>query len=75
MEASIDEKKNKPYLKPTKVDFEPKNKTKGKSGTVKRFHIKRTVQEEQKWVSSYSYYLDCLYLFFIKFYFRLTFDF
>jgi len=48
-EASIDEKKNKPYLKPTKVDFEPKNKTKGKSGTVKRFHIKRTVQEEQKW--------------------------
>lgn len=49
LEASIDEKKNKPYLKPTKVDFEPKNKTKGKSGTVKRFHIKRTVQEEQKW--------------------------
>jgi len=23
--------------------------SKGRSGTIKRFHIKRTVQEEQKW--------------------------
>merc|ERR1712016_403223 len=51
LQASQDEMKNKRHLKPTKIEFEPKNKTKGKSGTVKRFHIKRTVQEEQKWVS------------------------
>ena len=52
LQDSIDQKNAKPYLKPTKIEFEPKNKTKGRSGTVKRFHIKRTVQEEQKWVRS-----------------------
>ena len=51
LQESVDEKNAKKYLKPTKIDFEPKNKMKGRSGTVKRFHIKRTVQEEQKWVS------------------------
>lgn len=51
LQAAQDELKNKKHLKPTKIEFEPKNKTKGKSGTVKRFHIKRTVQEEAKWVS------------------------
>ena len=50
LQNSLDEKKNKAHLKPTKIEFEPKNKTKGKSGTIKRFHIKRTVQEEAKWV-------------------------
>ena len=50
LHESIEEKKAKKYLKPTKIEFEPKNKMKGKSGTVKRFHIKRTVEEEQKWV-------------------------
>merc|ERR1712156_1376728 len=49
LQQTLEERKAKKYLKPAKIDFEPKNKTKGRSGTVKRFHIKRTVQEEQKW--------------------------
>ena len=52
LQQTLEERKAKKYLKPAKIDFEPKNKTKGRSGTVKRFHIKRTVQEEQKWVCS-----------------------
>jgi len=49
LHQTLEERKAKKYLKPAKLEFEPKNKTKGRSGTVKRFHIKRTVQEEQKW--------------------------
>jgi len=49
LHQTLEERKAKKYLKPTKIEFEPKNKMKGRSGTVKRFHIKRTVQEEQKW--------------------------
>ena len=50
LHQTLEERKAKKYLKPAKIEFEPKNKMKGRSGTVKRFHIKRTVQEEQKWV-------------------------
>ena len=38
-------------LKPAQIDFEPRTKSKGKSGTAKRFHIKRTVKEEERRVS------------------------
>ena len=55
LQQSIDEKNAKPYLKPSKIEFEPKNKSRGRSGTVKRFHIKRTVQEEQKWVRTKNF--------------------
>ena len=51
LQQTIDERNAKMYLKPTKIEFEPKNKSRGRTGTVKRFHIKRTVQEEHKWVS------------------------
>lgn len=50
LKDSIDEKNAKLYLKPEKIDFDPRNKTKGRSSTVKKFHIKRTVQEEARWV-------------------------
>ena len=51
LHETLEERKAKKYLKPATIEFEPKHKLKGKSGTVKRFHIKRTVQEERKWVS------------------------
>ena len=34
-------------LKPSQIDFEPRKKSKGKGGTAKLFHIKRTVKEEE----------------------------
>ena len=54
LHQTLEERKAKKYLKPSKIEFEPKNKMKGRSGTVKRFHIKRTVQEEQKWVCFFN---------------------
>merc|ERR1719464_2229716 len=49
LHETLEERKAKKYLKPATIEFEPKHKMKGKSGTVKRFHIKRTVKEERKW--------------------------
>ena len=45
------ERNKKLSLKPTQIDFEPRSKSKGKSGTAKKFHIKRTVKEEEVRVS------------------------
>ncbi len=59
LQENIEERKAKKYLKPQKVEFEPKNKSRGRSGTVKRFHIKRTVQEEQKWVIFCQFTKSC----------------
>ena len=42
------ERHKKKSLKPAKIDFEPRPKTKGKGGTAKKFHIKRTVQDEAR---------------------------
>ncbi len=44
---SIEERNKKLFIKPRKVDFEPRHKMKGKGGTAKKFHIKRTVQEQE----------------------------
>ncbi len=49
LSETMEARKAKLELKPEKIDFEPKNKSRGRSGTVKRFHIKRTVLEEAKW--------------------------
>ena len=38
-------------LKPSQIDFEPRSKSKGKKGTAKMFHIKRTVKDEERRVS------------------------
>ena len=48
LEEKMAEKSKKLHLKPPKIDFEPRSKTKGKSGTAKQFHIKRTVIQEKK---------------------------
>ena len=50
LNESVETRKAKLHLKPERIEFEPKNKTRGRSGTVKKFHVKRTVQEEAKWV-------------------------
>ena len=47
-------------LKPAQIDFEPRSKTKGKGGSAKLFHVKRTVKEEERRVSDsiiYSAYI------------------
>ena len=41
-------------LKPSQIDFEPRTKSKGKKGTAKMFHIKRTVKEEERRVSIFD---------------------
>eukprot|EP00095_Tigriopus_kingsejongensis_P011067 maker-scaffold23_size669530-snap-gene-3.9 protein:Tk11067 transcript:maker-scaffold23_size669530-snap-gene-3.9-mRNA-1 annotation:"wd repeat-containing protein 46" len=47
-EEKVAERNSKLFIKPLNVDFEPRYKMKGKGGTAKRFHIKRTVREETK---------------------------
>ena len=41
----------KEYQKPSQIDFEPRSRSKGKKGTAKMLHIKRTVKEEERRVS------------------------
>jgi len=48
LEDNLAERHKKKSLKPAKIDFEPRPKTKGKGGTAKKFHIKRTVQDEAR---------------------------
>jgi U3 small nucleolar RNA-associated protein 7 len=47
LEEKMAERNKKLSLKPAQIDFEPRSKSKGKSGTAKKFHIKRTVKEEE----------------------------
>ena len=44
---TVEENNKKLFVKPRKVDFEPRYKMKGKSGTANKFHIKKKVQEEE----------------------------
>jgi len=48
LEDKLAARHQKKSLKPAKIDFEPRSKTKGKGGTAKKFHIKRTVQDEAR---------------------------
>ena len=45
LEEKIESRNAKLFLKPEKVDFEPRNKG---LGTAKQFHIKRTVKDEER---------------------------
>ena len=51
LQEKMAERNKKLSLKPAQIDFEPRSKSKGKSGTAKKFHIKRTVKEEERRVS------------------------
>ncbi|CAH1100101.1 unnamed protein product [Psylliodes chrysocephalus] len=44
----VEAKKNLLYLKPPRINYEPRNKAKGKGGTVKIARNKKIVQEEAK---------------------------
>ena len=48
LQDKLAERHQKKSLKPANIDFEPRPKTKGKGGTAKKFHIKRTVQDEAR---------------------------
>ena len=51
LQEKMAERNKKLSLKPAQIDFEPRNKMKGKGGTAKKSHIKRTVKEEERRVS------------------------
>ena len=53
-------------LKPAQIDFEPRSKTKGKGGSAKLFHVKRTVKEEERRVSDSIIYWTSYSLMIIK---------
>ena len=38
-------------LKPSQIDFEPREKSKGRKGSAHMFHVKRTVKDEERRVS------------------------
>ena len=57
--TQIADRNKKLFVKPSNVDFTPRSKTKGKGGTAKQFHVKRTVQEEERRVRD-SYILTYL---------------
>ena len=47
-EEKIAERNKKLFVKPSNVDFDPRNKTKGKGGTAYKFKTKKTFVEEQR---------------------------
>merc|ERR1712126_751878 len=48
LEEKMAERNKMLSLKPSQIDFEPRSKSKGKKGTAKMFHIKRTVKDEER---------------------------
>ena len=48
LEEKIEERNKKLFIKPTNIEFDPRQKMKGKQGSAKRHHIKRTVVEQNR---------------------------
>jgi len=48
MQEKIDERNKKLFVKPSNIEFDPRNKMKGKGGSAKRHHIRRTVVQENR---------------------------
>ena len=48
MQDKIEERNRKIFVKPSNIEFDPRNKMKGKGGSAKRHHIRRTVIEEAR---------------------------
>ena len=57
LEEDVLEKNKKLFIKPPKIDFEPRHKTKGRSSTSKTYHIKKQVIEEEKRVRKIIHFL------------------
>jgi len=48
LEEKIDERNKKLFIKPSNIEFDPRQKMKGKGGSAKRHHIRRTVVEQNR---------------------------
>ena len=48
LEEKIQERNKKLFIKPVNIDFDPRQKMKGKQGSAKRHHIRRTVIEQSQ---------------------------
>lgn len=48
LQDKIDERNKKIFIKPSNIEFDPRHKMKGKGGSAKRHHIRRTVIEESR---------------------------
>merc|ERR1719259_268523 len=48
LEEKIEERNKKLFIKPMNIEFDPRQKMKGKQGSAKRHHIRRTVIEQSR---------------------------
>lgn len=48
MQEKIDDRNKKLFIKPSNIEFDPRQKMKGKGGSAKRHHIRRTVIEQAR---------------------------
>merc|ERR1711874_722792 len=48
LQDKIEKRNEKIFVKPSNIEFDPRNKMKGKGGSAKRHHIRRTVIEEAR---------------------------
>ena len=48
LQEKIDERNKKLFVKPSNIEFDPRHKMKGKGGSAKRHHIRRTVVEQTR---------------------------
>ena len=48
LEEKIQERNKKLFIKPVNIEFDPRQKMKGKQGSAKRHHIRRTVIEQSR---------------------------
>jgi len=48
MQEKMDERNKKLFVKPSNIEFDPRQKMKGKGGSAKRHHIRRTVVEQAR---------------------------
>ena len=48
LEEKIEERNKKLFIKPVNIEFDPRQKMKGKQGSAKRHHIRRTVIEQSR---------------------------
>jgi len=48
LQEQIEQRNNKIFIKPSNIEFDPRHKMKGKGGSAKRHHIRRTVIAEAR---------------------------
>ena len=48
LQEKLEERSKKLFVKPSNIEFDPRQKMKGKGGSAKRHHIRRTVVEQNR---------------------------